>query len=168
MNEKIQQIVSQEAQRHGDDILAATNAAVSRVRKLSTFPEFVDDLVYAAIRGMIGDFRHHANVAMRREIGTSGGPPKVKPGDAANRVAADCYVYFIAGRMLGSIRGDELPEIGNAEAERAEGHQFNARLCEELAKLVPAEKTVRQAVKPGKLRSVFATLQKEKEDRDAA
>ena len=166
--DEVQKIAAEEAQRHPNDIEVAVSASVTRVRRLPMFEELVDHMIRLAVRGIVTDCRHHANVTLRRKAGEYGGPAKVKAGRAVDAVAADYYAYFIAGRTLGNILGKELAEIGEAEAKRAEGYQFNALLCERLASLVPEGKTVKQAVKPGRLRAMFATLQKKKEDGRAA
>ncbi len=151
-------IASQEAQRHADDIDAAVNSAVRRVQKLPNYADLVDDLVRSAVRHLIADCRHHENVAMRKDGNSYGGPAKVIAGSAVNRIASDFYAYYIGGRTLGTIKGEELAVIAASEAERASGHQFNARLCAALRPLVPEGKTVKECIKPGKLRSIFEGL----------
>ena len=151
-------IASQEAQRHADNIDAAVNAAVRRVQELPNYADLVDDLVRSAVRHLIADCRHHENVATRRGSNRYGGPAKVVAGSAVNRIASDFYAYYIGGRTLGTIKGEELITIAASEAERANGHRFNARLCVALKPLVPEGKTVKECIKPGKLRSIFEGL----------
>ena len=162
MNRQIQKIASEEAIRHGDDIDAAERAAFARVRRLSAFEELVNDMIRTAIRSIIQGCRCTANEVIRRKARTPSGPAKVKPGAATDAVAEACYNYFIDGRTLGSILGKELAGIAKSEAARAKGHQTNAELALRLDPIVPKDKTVRQAVKAAKLRSIFAGLEKGK------
>lgn len=154
----LQAIASEEAKKHSDDIDAAVDAAMRRLCKLPNYTDLVDNLVRSAVRHVVSDARHTMNVAMRRSNSEYGGPAKVVAGSAVNRVASDYYAYYIGGRTLGTIKGEELTDIAASESERANGHDFNARLCRSLAPLVPKDKTVRQCVKPGKLRTIFEGL----------
>lgn len=155
----LEHIIQEEADKHANSITAAVNSAVCRVKRLADYPDYVDGLVRKAIRGMIHDYRHAEDVAMRKESREFGGEAKVKAGDAVNRVARSLYSYLIGGVTLGVIKGCQLAKIGAEEAMRAGGHDFNARLCKALEPLVSNHKTVRQCVKESKLRQLFVELQ---------
>jgi hypothetical protein len=155
----IQSISKAAAERHPDDIEKAVDDAVERIRKLKEFPKLVDELVRSAVRHVVSDCRHTANVAMKLAAGEYGGPAKVTAGKATDRVAQNYYAYFIGGRTLGSITGDELEDIAASEANRAKGHEFNSRLCLRLKPFVAKGKTVRECVKPAKLASLFKDIQ---------
>lgn len=156
----IVRIVSECATRYPQSIDTAVEHAADRVAKLPEYPTLIVDLVTTALRGLIQDYRHGENVRTRAAAGEYGGPAKVTAGDAAGRVAMGVYSYYISGRTLGQILGKELADIGTSEAARAEGHEFNARLCAKLQELVPEEKTVKQAVPEQRLRKIFADLQR--------
>lgn len=158
-SDDINRIISECATRYPQSIDTAVEHAAARVAKLPEYPTLVADLVTTAIRGLIQDYRHTENTRTRAAAGEYGGPAKVTAGDAAGRVALGVYSYYIAGRTLGLILGKELSDIAQSEAARAEGHQFNAALCERLRPLVKDDQTVKQAVTETKLRKLFADLQ---------
>ena len=134
---------------------------MSAIKRLPEYDDFREELVVYAVRGMVHDVRHADNIKMRREAGEFGGPAKVGVGAAVQQACQNVYAYFIAGTTLGMILGSQLSEIANSEAAKADGHLFNTRLCRRLARLVPANKTVKQAVKE----SVLAKIFREEEDK---
>ena len=164
----LNRIAAEEANRHPDSIEDAVGSAVNRLHRLKGFDAMVGGLVNSAVRSIICDVRHAANVVMRQASGGYTNPAKVRAGEAVNRVAADYFTYFINGRTLGSITGEELPDIGASESQRASGHEFNARLCAELGPLVTKTKTVRECVKPAKLDRIFKALGTSARGQDAA
>jgi hypothetical protein len=149
------------ADKHGDDIRKAVATALVAIRKMPDYAEFSDALVRSAVQEFVYDARHRANIATRAAGGEYGGPSKVAAGSSAavSRAAASVYAYFIGGRTLGSIKGEELEAIAESEQAKAEGHGFNATLCETLAPLVPEGKTVKQAIGERKLRGIFQDTQ---------
>jgi hypothetical protein len=160
--EEILKVVAAVVAKHPNSIDDAVDAALSKLAKSPAWESWTANLVYGGLRRIIQDYRHYQNGIIRSANGDYGGPAKVTAGQAANDVASDVYGYFIGGRTLGTLLGSELDDIGTSEAARAEGHQFNARLCAVLKPLVPDDKAVREAVKESKLRKIFADLQKNK------
>ena len=160
--ESVQKIIAAVVEKNGSDIDAAVNEAESRVRRLKDFEDLQRGLVRDALRAAIHDRRHSCNVSLRRENREYGGPAKVSAGssDAVNEVHRSCYGYYIGSTMLGSLLGNQLPKLAEAEEARAEGHQFNAALLRKLAPLVPEDKTVQQSVSATKLQKMFRELQR--------
>lgn len=161
--QSIQPIIVEAATKFKDDIDKAVSFAEQQVRALPEFNELVDVLVRQAIRHQISDARHAANVAIHRANGSYGGPSKVAVGEAVARVAQRCLDYSIGGRSLGSIFGKELIAISTSERAKAAGADFNARLCEELKKIVPAEKAVREVMTEKQMKTLFLRLKNQKQ-----
>ena len=162
--ESLAQIIADVGEKHSSDIDAAVDECEKRVKRLGDYADFIGELVRQALREQIYDWRHKANVAQRRASGFYGGAAKVL--SAASEAVADAatekslYDYFVAGTVLGELTGEMLPAIAASEREKASGHAFNAELCETLAAVVPEGKTVRQAVKERKLRTIFMGILK--------
>ena len=159
--ETILEIVRKEAEAHPDDINAALQSAERRIRKLSEFEDLVNQLVSSAIRHLIHDAREAENRKQRR---AAGGPPIVNVGNCDD-VLAVCEQkawmdYFIAGRTLGSITGEELPGIAESERQKASGHSWNAALCKDIAKRVPAERQVREVLTEKQLANAVERISK--------
>lgn len=159
--EVIQKVAAEEADHHPSDIDKAVLATVARVKRMGHYDEFVEELATRAIRGIITDARHTRNVAMRKEMGDYGGPARVIVGEATAAVAMAVYSYRIAGTTLGMILGEQLPEIAAHEAARADGHTFNARLCQALAPKVPKGKMVSESVPEQQIKKLFERLQRQ-------
>jgi len=148
------------ANAHPNDIETAVQKAFEKIRRAKNYAEFVDQLAFEAVRNCVYDCRHTANVQMRRQNGNYGGPAKVESSksESVRQVSLSLYAYFIAGRTLGTILGEELPAIADSEDKRAEGHRFNANLCRALAPLVSEGKTVQQCVKQRKLKQIWDSV----------
>lgn len=153
--ERLQKLVDDAVDQHPDSIEDATEAVLKKANRVQWFEKLKDELIRRAIAKLIHDTRHQINVAMRNASGDYGGPAKVTAGAASGRIAMGVMSYMIAGKTLGMLTGDELPEIAESEAARAEGHEFNVRLCRALAKIVKGEKTVKECVSATKLRAIF-------------
>lgn len=151
-------VVAAAVGKYPDSVDASVDWAVAKITKLPEYETFIGGLVRTAIRGIIGDYRHTNNNALRNERGDFDTKSKITVGETVDAIVRSVYDYFIAGRTLGSLLGKELPEIAANEAAKAEGHMFNSRLCTELKKLVPDDKLVRNAVKESKLRKLFDDL----------
>ena len=156
--ERLLRAVAEEVDRTPDDVEGSIDRVLSRAKRMKEFDEWVDELIRKGVARLVWDRRHNRNTAMRSALGAYGGPAKVTAGEATDRVMDDVYMYMIAGKSLGAVTGDELPEIADAEKARAAGHTFNVRLCRELAKLVKADRTVRECVPNAKLRAIFTRL----------
>ena len=157
-NASLNAIVAEATASHLDDISAAVDAALAECRRTSWFKDLTDELVREAILHQVHDCRHHLATTARRNAGVYGCTAKVHAG-RAETIVADLFDYPINGRTLGSILGSELPEIAAGESERAKGHLFNARICGQLAALVPADKAVRECVSAKKLKAIFQSAE---------
>lgn len=143
--ESVTEAVERATQENPTDIVAATTQAFEKVTHLVDYDEFVKSLVWNCIQEMVYDARHKVNVRTKRQIGYYGQEAKVnRTSNGVLRVYNSVYKYHIAGTVLGAIRGEDLPSIAESERSIANGHVFNAELCEWLAEQVPAEKTVEQ------------------------
>jgi hypothetical protein len=158
--ERLQKLVDAAVDKHPDSIEDATEAVLKKANKVQWFDTLKDELIRRAIAKLIHDTRHHINVEMRTAHGDYGGPAKVTAGEASGRIAQGVMAYLIAGKTLGMLTGDELVATADAESERASGHEFNTRLCRELAKTVKGEATVRQKFTLAKLTKVFQKVKK--------
>jgi len=158
MCEPLKKLVKQSVTKYPDDIDKCVDWTVARFKKLDEYAEYTESLIADAIRRQIHDERHGINVSMRLNRGDYGEPAKVVPGEATARVMRSVYSYMIAGRSLGSILGEELAGIASDEAARADGHMFNATLCQKLNPLVAKGKSVRQCVPEQKLQKIFQAV----------
>jgi len=154
--------ISKAARKHRDDIDQAVQCAERAAKQLPGWKSWTADLIHAQIRNLIHGVRHADNVSMRRDAGDYGGPAKVDLSTgAANRIAGQSWFnYFVAGRTLGQILGKELKGIAEGERERAEGCVFNAKLCEQLAAIVPDEKRVCDVVTETQIKRIVKGTKK--------
>lgn len=152
--------VAKAARKHRDDIDHAVQCAERAASKLPGWKDWISDLAKSKLRDLIHGVRHSDNTTMRRDAGMFGGPAKVDLSTgAANRIAGESWFnYFIGGMSLGQVLGSDLKAIAEGERERAEGCIFNARLCEQLAPLVPAEKRVSEAVRESQIKKIVKGL----------
>jgi hypothetical protein len=156
--ESFWKIVRDANKAHPSDITAARDQAKKKIRRLSDFAEWIDEMVDSEILSMVHDDRHRTNVGLRRAAGEFGGPAKVGLATgAAIAVASESLLesYSIAGRNLGSISGSELKAIADSESAIAGGHLFNVRLCRALMPLVAADKTVCECISEAKAKKIF-------------
>lgn len=156
--ESVLAIASKEAMSHKDDIDKATLRSLVKIKKLVDYEAFVHLLIEMAVRELIHNMRHRENVRMRKDRGEYGGKAKVVPGEATAKIVRAVYDYMIAGITLGSVLGEDLQGIADAEAAKADGHSFNANLCRKLHPLVGKGKMVRECVKEAKLQKMFDEL----------
>jgi hypothetical protein len=161
--ESVLEVVAEAARKYASDIPKAVEEAEFMVRKLPEFSGLVRLLVRGAVQDLVYEARHQDNVRMRRAAGDYGGPAKVDAA-APGVVGAheSLYLYRIAGTTLGLIKGADLKGIAESERRVAEGHAFNAALCEALAALVPEDKRVEEAVLEKRLRGIFRRLRRQK------
>lgn len=158
--ERLQTLVDSAVDTHPDSIEDAIEAVLKKANRVAWFEKLKDELIRRAIAKLIHDTRHQINVAMRSASGEYGGPATVTAGAASGRIAQGVMAYLIAGKTLGMLTGDELVETADSESERASGHQFNVRLCRELAKTVKGANTVGQKFSLAKLAAVFDRVKK--------
>ncbi len=154
---RIGSIIAEAAEAHRDEIDKAVDRAEKALAKQPGWQAYRKSLVRSAIRHLVYDYRHRENVHQRRDAGEYGPAAKVTRGAASAEVARQksLYEYFVGGKMLGSTTGEELEALAASESEKAAGYAFNARLCEALAKVVPKQKTVREAVTERKLHALW-------------
>lgn len=158
--ERLQKLVDVAVDQNPDSIEDATETVLKKAGRVAWFEKLKGGLIRRAIARLIHDTRHQINVEMRTAHGDYGGPAKVTAGEASGRIAQGVMLYLIAGKTLGMLTGDELRATADAESERASGHEFNTRLCRELAKTVKGEATVKQKFTLAKLTAVFERVKK--------
>ena len=155
---ELHKIAMEESMEHKDDIPLAIKHTRKRGEKLTDWPAYIDGLLNKSIRLMVNTIRHHIDIKIRKAAGMYGGPAQVTISAATSGAAATIYQYMILGRTLGGIFGHELGGIAKSEAERADGHMFNSKLCATLQPLVPQDKLVKDAVSQKKLQAIFKKL----------
>jgi hypothetical protein len=146
--------------QHPDDLNAMVECAIREAKETTEYKGYRESLAARAIRGLVYDERHRANVSIRRAAGGYGGPAKVNRAESLS--VQSVYAYSIAGRSLGQLYGRDLPNIIESEASIADGHLFNVRLCKRLKELVGDEQQVQEAVKESRLRRIFKECEKGK------
>lgn len=154
-------VVKAASAKHPDDTPSAVDWALRRIRALDEFDDLIDTFLKQAIQDLIYDARHNEN----RQIRNASGRPELEPkvdalkSASVHAVSKSQYDYFVAGRTLGSILGSDLRGIAEDEASTGEGYQFRARLLDKLADVVPAKKTVREAVSKTRLAKIWAAAE---------
>lgn len=150
------------------DVEAATEQALRAIQQMREYPALIEQIVRQAVKTTIYQLRHARNVAARNATSSYAHTPRQTPAGASarvDRIAASLYdMYYLGGRVLGSILGSELGNIAANEQAKADGHLFNVRLCQALKKLVRSDQTVRQAVSERRLRNLFTKLQQDLEE----
>lgn len=155
-----------------DGLAAAVSDAVSRhldpekaieslLRSVKRSGEWTDFLIAYACSDLVYDARHKMNVSVRRNAGEYGGPAKVngESGAASNALVKSPHLhYFIAGRCLGDVFGEELGSLADCERQKAETANFHVRLLANLAERVPEGKRVRDCFTERKLANLFNSL----------
>ena len=161
--EPVTAIAQECAAKHGQDITKAIDCAVRKIQLLPDYGDLVETLIRNCVQELVYDARHANNVATKRQAGYYGGPATVSRGESAGVGEAykSCLDYFIAGKTLGLVKGSELADIAASEKEKANGHDFNYRLCSHLDQIVPNDKTVSQAVSEKRLRVIFRRYMRE-------
>ena len=71
------------------------------------------------------------------------------------------YDYFIAGLRLGDVTGAMIPGIMSREAAVSTTALFHVRVLAECKPIVPADKTIQEAIKEPKLNRIFTKASKE-------
>ncbi len=166
----VQKVVEECAAKYPSDIEKATEEAERRIVKLPEYRQLVKSLVRKAIQEMIYDARHVTNVRIKRETSRYGGTSKITVGDSASvlEIQESVYNYQIAGTVLGSLLGRDLPAITDSERAIGNGHLVNSTLCSYLSTVVPSDKQVREAVTEKRLRNLFRRAEKTVKETKAA
>lgn len=155
-------VIREKTNRYGSDIAKAVEESEKALRKLPEFESQIEAMVTNAIRDLVYDERHVINVKLKRESGRYNNESTMKGLDPSIvKVHQSLYEYFIAGTTLGDLYGKQLSQIADNENAIAEGHQFNAGLCNWLRKVVPDEKQVKQVVSEKQLRNIFSKVKEE-------
>jgi len=154
------EIVRQCCDKYPQSVATAVERATKLIKAMPVYDDLIDLLIRNAIQDLVYDARHYANVANKKQMGLYGGPGKVVSGRSrtVNRIADSVYLWRIGGTVLGKLLGKELIPIAESESSIADGHAFNARLCQALAPLVAEDKTVEQCVPEKKLLRLFRKL----------
>jgi hypothetical protein len=161
--EDVHDLIAQAVAEHPNDIPAAVEEAERRLRALPDFADLVAQLITQAVQDLVYQRRGMLNVALRREAGDYDTKPRTKLADSPDTLAVwdNVYNYFIDGRTLGDLRGNELQDIEASERNVARGHEFNAELCRWLREQgVVDDRRVKDVVSERKLRTAFRRLRK--------
>lgn len=156
-------IVKEICKKYGCDIRKSTDASVKKIQALPNYHQLIDSLVYNAVRQLVYDQREAFNseIRSRKEYGAYAGKPS---GAAASinqihKSINDYYEYKIGGTNLGDLLGEELIPLAESCEETANGHLFNAKILRDLRPFVNDGCTVRESVKPRKIKSIFDGIQ---------
>lgn len=157
LSEEIDRIVEIVTLQYPNDIDGAVAEALARCRELPDYQTQIENLFCYTLRQLIHDARHRSNTEMKRQTGYYGKPSKVNVGGTSvAKVARSSYLYYIAGKTLGDIKGKEIDQISNAEQQRADGHIFNVKLLQWCkTQGVPEEKCIKNIIPEKKLRANF-------------
>lgn len=147
------------------DIDKAIDIARTRIKKHPDYEQLIETLIDQAISDMVYRARHTINNAIKREAGSYNSKPKIVIGKspAVRKAMKSLYAFNINGTSLGKILGSELLSIAKAEEDRGAGHYRNAQLCRALAQIVPANRTVQDAVSIRRLQALFKDIYHESE-----
>lgn len=114
------------------------------------YSEWAEFLIRLSIKTKIHHARHHQNRRITRhhmKAPVIQNQRLLETTGVLNEVSLDILAtYSISGRRLGSIFGKELKALAQQEHDMAIGCEFRSELCMALAKVVPANKTVRECV----------------------
>lgn len=149
------------------DAQEAIDEVLERIRNLPHFPALVDDMIRVAVQDYVFRVRHENNRAMRKQSRNESGRcrrRKATQADASRTVQRMCrYNLFIDGHTLGDLRGEQLQPLADRQREQIAGLQFHVELLERLAKIVPPDRTVRQAVPLAKLNRIWKEIEKKQD-----
>jgi hypothetical protein len=149
--QEVLDITFEETDKYKDSPEVAVKKAADRVQACSAYPQYARHLLEVSLRAISNDYRHHQTENIKRAAGVYGGGAKVVIGPAVAEVCGSIYDMFIGGKTLGSLQGCELGPLQQQEEQLRDGHDANVRFLKKLKPLVPASKTVREAVTEGKL-----------------
>ena len=145
-------------EQHPGDIQEAVDCAEKLIRALPEFRLQIDLFVRSSVQDLVYRSRSLSNAKVRMGCADHAGRPKVIVGHSqgVKDAYAEYYGYFVAGKTLGNILGEELLPLADAEQGTGEGFLYRARLLRLLSPLVAKGKTVRQCVRGPRIASVFA------------
>ncbi len=155
--EEVYDTVKEAVEANHLDLPAALAQAEEAIRNLDCYGELIDTLVHNAIQDLVYRERHVHNVRVKTAAKAYGTEAKVKTAASATvqRVHDSLFSYYIAGKTLGQLRGEELDTVAASEEARGNGHHFNARVCRRLRGMVRDEQSVKEAVSEKRLRAIW-------------
>jgi hypothetical protein len=159
--EQLLKMVEEAVEAHPEDIEDALNVLVNQWARHPARRTWAEELETRALREMIHRYRHKVMTQLRRMHGAYGTPAKVTLSTGASARASELMIldsYSINGHVLGSILGEDLLKLAEGEDEKSAGCAFNANLCRALARKVPKNRLVRDAVSEKVVRRIFAEL----------
>lgn len=168
--ESVHRIIKASHKRYPENITAATDLALGKIRQLEEFDSIVDSMLRDSVRHMICDQRHSLNTKAKRDAGAYGKGQRHSRSSTTGvrEVYERAYDYYIAGTTLGSLKGEDLLGIAEKERKLARGHDSNATLLERLHPLVREGQTVRAAVPAKKLWKMLEEAGVKSQDDDKA
>ena len=145
-----------EANKRYDEPDDAVNYACEKWRKHPERAKYLDQMERAAIRGLIGDNRHHKTTALKNAAGLYGGPSKLS-SEAIEAASVSIFdSYSIGGTRLGNILGKEIEPLAAACEARATGEMYNTALLRAIAPAVGEDQAIRDCTT---VTQVFGLLQ---------
>jgi len=176
-DDKCYAIAREEAEKHSESINQAVTAAERRIRRTSCFEEFKEQAITEAVRQLVQRARMTSNIQVRHpredehteDEPADLGRPKVIPSrsrivmDIETRTAKKYFGYKIDGRTLGSLLGRELLPLATKKKNLAETSWALGNILEQLAVIVPADKSVLGTVKPKKIIQIWEGAERAKE-----
>ena len=148
------------ANAHPDSAIDAVHEASRAVMAMPDFNDFVEAFTHMAVRCVVSDVRHRANVAIKKAAGYYGGEAKVKVAESVevNKICGSVYAYRIGGTVLGDLYGRDLTRIELAEEGRENGHKFNKLLVRWCNARVPDNERVRDHIPETELAAAFQEI----------
>jgi hypothetical protein len=163
VHETVHDIINEVVTQFPNDIPGAIKAAEQRLRALPEFDDLVATLITSAVQDLIYQRRGAVNVRLRCAAGEFDTKPRTRLQDSPDTLIVwdNVYGYYIAGRTLGEVRGEDLEAIEEGERNVSKGHEFNAELCRWLRQQgVAGEQRVKDVVSEKKLRTAFRRIRK--------
>lgn len=162
--DNVLELVKAACQKHKCDITKSTTEALRKVQSLPNYHQLIEGLVYNALRQIVYTQREQLNTELRaasKDYGAYAGKPSgaAESINQLHRNLSDFYDYKVGGKDLGDVIGEELIPLAEKLEATAEGHLFTAQILRDLRPLVRDGRSVREAVKPKKLKSIFEGIQ---------
>lgn len=163
---EVLKIAREESEHYNGDIEKAARATEQRMRQLEGFHTHIPEIITAYARNAVWSARTHQNHQIKAEQVCPGEcessrpyvpPPKVIVGKCKTIQDAyhTLYEMKIGSSELGRILGADLKSVALQQRAQGEGALVNFRFLIKLSKIVPKDKTVRQAVPENKLKRLF-------------
>lgn len=145
---------------HPTSVKDAAIALGDALKSIEGYDAWLTDLLRRELLELVYKARHSQNVQLRKAAGDYATTSTVATAEASSRAFSLSYLdtYFIAGRVLGDIRGDELPTLIHHQREAAGGYLLNARLLETLQRRVAGEARVRDRVSDAEVAKIITGL----------